>query len=78
MRGMQLETYVADSTHFHIIIWVCDRIENNNYLDNITLDLIASDPETAIARAKTILPNKKYYSIRSVLEHFDYECRGDK
>lgn len=64
--------------HLHFIVWAYDRIEpdTGNYINNVVLDLISDSSEKAVARARGLVPDKPGYCVRSVIEHFDEQCRG--
>jgi len=62
-------------THFHFIVWACERVDisTGNFIDNASIDLIASDSDEALTRAKKLV-RKNVYAIHSVIEHFGEEC----
>jgi hypothetical protein len=66
------------NTHYHYIIWGYERVESGtgNYIDNVIIDIISDSEELALDRAKQLV-EKPYYTVRSVIEHFnDQPCKS--
>lgn len=66
-------------THYHVIVWCYDRIEpgSGNYINNVVVDLIAESTLEALKRAEGMIPGKGGYCVRSVIQHFDSQCRHE-
>ena len=63
--------------HLHYIVWAYDRVEpqTGNFINNVTLDLLAKSEAEALKRASTLV-KKPNYCVRGVIEHFDGQPCG--
>ena len=59
--------------HFHFILWAAMGKNDNGFTESTEVDVIAPDEKTAIQKAKKIAPGRKWYFVRSIVEHEEHK-----
>jgi len=59
--------------HLHFIVWAAMGKTDQGYTESTEVDVIAPSEKDALTRARKLAPGRKWYWVRSIVEHEEHK-----